>query len=61
MKLGMALVIPLAVCDVVIAVVTTLGCIPPIVAGALLLANPLVYYLDHRRRARRSSLTAPRA
>ncbi len=61
MKFGMAVVLPLIVFDVVVAAVTTLGMIPPIVAGGLLLTNPIALLVDHWLRGRRRTAVALRS
>jgi uncharacterized membrane protein YphA (DoxX/SURF4 family) len=61
MKFGMAVVLPLIVFDVVVAAVTTLGLIPPIVAGGLLLTNPVALFVDHWLRGRRRSTATARS
>jgi hypothetical protein len=60
MKFGMAVVLPLIVFDVVVAAVTTVGLIPPIIAGGLLLTNPIALFVDHWLRTRRRSAVAVR-
>ena len=53
MKIRLALIGALALFDLVVAVLTSLGLISPQAAVGLLLTNPLVVIIDHQLRARR--------
>lgn len=58
MKIRLALVGVLALFDLFVAVLTSLGLISPQAAVGLLLTNPLVVIVDHQLRARRAAMAA---
>jgi hypothetical protein len=56
MKVRLALIGALALFDLVVAVLTSLGPISPQAAVGLLLTNPLAVIVDHQLRARRAGI-----